>query len=422
MSYIKSFQSKSWQRIAILFTVLTDALDNGIMLPILAELFYSSSIKFFPSDFPTIWIGLMSGILIAASALPTFFFVNFWGQLSDRLGRRKILLISLVGTVVARSLVMFGILTQGYLGFGIMLLGRFIDGVTGGNLSITTAAMIDLSTEKNKGRNMGLFNASMAIGVLLGPTLTAVTSNIQIFQNIQSYIIPFMISVIFALVNVVFVYLVFDVKLFQKLSNDKTPTFKESLGKLWITVNDKKYKYIILCSLIYTVGFYSISMLLSIFLRNLYGMTPSMISSMIIYIAFIVIFTQVFLVNIVSHRFKHITTIKYLLFANLVLNILLFAHRLPFIGLSLPILYILIGSLTLIFGLISPIFNVYISDITDQDKQGEIVGTIGSLAPLTWAGSSLIGGLLIGFLVDLPVIFAIICNIIAILFIIKIKK
>ncbi len=115
------------------------------------------------------------------------------GKISDRVGRRPVLLISVFGSAI------------GYIVFGIggalwvLFLSRIIDGITGGNLSTASAYIADVSTPQNRTRNFGRIGMAFGLGFILGPALGGATSQISIDA-------PAFTAGILSLINVVLIY------------------------------------------------------------------------------------------------------------------------------------------------------------------------------------------------------------------------
>ena len=129
-------------------------LGYGIIIPITP--FYAQS--FGASDFQI-------GLLIGSYALMQSIFAPILGRLSDRYGRRPLLLISLAGTI--GSLLLFGVANSLVL----LFIGRILDGATGGNISIAQAYVSDVTSEADRARGMGIIGAALGMGFIFGPAL-----------------------------------------------------------------------------------------------------------------------------------------------------------------------------------------------------------------------------------------------------------
>jgi multidrug resistance protein len=135
-------------------TVFIDLMGFGLVIPILPT--YAQQLQ--ASDF-------MVGLLIASYSIMQFLFTPFWGRLSDRIGRRPVLLISLAASLV------------GYLiwGFSTSLIwlfaSRIVAGFGNANIAVAQAYIADITTKENRARGMGMVGAAFGLGFVLGPAL-----------------------------------------------------------------------------------------------------------------------------------------------------------------------------------------------------------------------------------------------------------
>ncbi len=146
----------------IFLIVFIDLLGFGIILPLLpyiAEKYLASPLQI--------------GILSATYSLFQLISSPILGRLSDRYGRKKILIISQIGSA-------FGYLLLGLAhSLPLLFLSRIIDGVTGGNISIAQAYIADVTTKKNRARGMGLIGAAFGLGFIFGPAIGGALSKIS---------------------------------------------------------------------------------------------------------------------------------------------------------------------------------------------------------------------------------------------------
>jgi MFS family permease len=144
---------------ALWVTVAVDLVGFGIVIPILplyAERFGAS-----PAT---------SGLLLASFSLAQFAAAPAWGRLSDRIGRKPVLLVSLAGTA-AGSLV-----TAVAPGLLVLFLGRVLDGASGGSVAVAQAAATDLAPPPQRARLLGLLGAAYGVGFVAGPALGGLAS------------------------------------------------------------------------------------------------------------------------------------------------------------------------------------------------------------------------------------------------------
>lgn len=146
--------------IVIFATIGLDAVGISLIFPILPRLI--EDVTHANNVAPTI------GVLAALYAAMQFVFAPILGALSDRLGRRPVLLISLAGAAV--NYVVMAVAPSLWL----LLLGRAIAGLTSANISVATAYITDISPEDMRAKRFGMFNAMFGVGFILGPVLGGV--------------------------------------------------------------------------------------------------------------------------------------------------------------------------------------------------------------------------------------------------------
>ena len=144
-------------KIGIVFLIVfIDLVGFGIVIPILplyAEEYGPSPVVF--------------GLLMASFSIMQFIFAPILGRLSDRIGRRPVLLVSLVGSAV--GYVLFGIAGS----IGMLFASRIIDGISGGNISTAHAVITDITGPEDRAKGMGLIGAAFGLGFILGPAIGA---------------------------------------------------------------------------------------------------------------------------------------------------------------------------------------------------------------------------------------------------------
>ncbi|MFM2430367.1 MAG: hypothetical protein RLZZ511_1580 [Cyanobacteriota bacterium] len=161
------FQGSCVQKIfgITLFISFVNAISFTILIPIL----YLYGRSFGLTD-------LQTSMLFAVYAAAQFVATPIIGKLSDRFGRKPLLLVSLAGTVVANALAFSA-------GFGkiavLLFVARFLDGITGGNVSVIQAIIADVSTPENRAKSFGLFGAvTFGLGFTLGPAMSLILQSL----------------------------------------------------------------------------------------------------------------------------------------------------------------------------------------------------------------------------------------------------
>jgi MFS family permease len=130
------------------------AFINSLSLTILIPIIYLYGKQFNLSDFQT-------SLLFSTYSIAQFFATPVIGKLSDRFGRKPLLIISLAGTVIANLIA--GTATTA----SILFLARFLDGITGGNTSVAQAIISDVTTPENRAKGFGIYGAAFGLGFVL---------------------------------------------------------------------------------------------------------------------------------------------------------------------------------------------------------------------------------------------------------------
>ncbi|NBO17612.1 MAG: MFS transporter [Proteobacteria bacterium] len=210
----------------ILLTVFIDFIGVGLVIPIFAPLFLSSSSSLFEPNTPENLRNILLGVTLATFPFFQFFGAPILGALSDKFGRKKILFISLAGTFIGYIMTVIGISHNNLV---LILLSRMIDGFTGGNISVATSAISDISKPEDKTKNFGLLGAIFGICFILGPFLGGILSSSNINENFN-FSTPFLIAGALSFINLILVGTFFKETLSQKI--EKTVTLTSGLRNL----------------------------------------------------------------------------------------------------------------------------------------------------------------------------------------------
>ncbi|MCC6231691.1 MAG: MFS transporter [Verrucomicrobiales bacterium] len=150
--------------LVIFLMVFVDLVGFGMVLPLLPK---------YVRDFGA--PGWLLGAIVASYSLMQFLFAPAWGRLSDRIGRRPVLLISTAGFIASYSLFAVGsTLTHPALALGVILASRVLSGVCGANIAVAQAYIADLSTPAERSRRMGLIGMAFGLGFIAGPIIAVV--------------------------------------------------------------------------------------------------------------------------------------------------------------------------------------------------------------------------------------------------------
>src|SRR3954471_21239109 len=150
--------------LVVFFTVFIDLIGFGIVLPLLP--IYSRN---FGAS------GLMIGIIGASFSAMQFLFAPAWGRLSDRIGRRPVLLVSTAGAAGSYLVFALGSGLTGQTALLVILGSRMLAGVCGANITVAQAYIADITPPEERSRRMGLIGMAFGLGFIFGPFIGAMS-------------------------------------------------------------------------------------------------------------------------------------------------------------------------------------------------------------------------------------------------------
>src|SRR6478672_6627848 len=168
--------------VIIFVTVFIDLLGFGIIIPLLP--FYAES---FGASALTI------GLLGTSFSLMQFLFSPIWGRWSDRIGRKPIILVGLMGSCLSYlALALAGSLPM-------VFFARIVGGIAGANIPTAQAYIADVTTPENRAKGMGMVGAAFGLGFIFGPAIGGILSRF-------GYSAPMLAGAGLALFNLVFAF------------------------------------------------------------------------------------------------------------------------------------------------------------------------------------------------------------------------
>ena len=174
-----------------------DSLGLGLVFSILNTLIFDPSAHFFAAELTPQLRNLLYGVTIGTYMLCWFFGAAFLGDLSDQIGRKKCLIICLLGAVLGYFLTAMAVL---FANFSLLITGRIIAGFTAGSQSIAQAAIVDLSESEHKARNLGFILFFCSIGFAFGPVIGGLLSASSLVSWF-SFAMPFYFAASISFVN-----------------------------------------------------------------------------------------------------------------------------------------------------------------------------------------------------------------------------
>ncbi len=345
----------------IFATILLDVIGLGIIIPVVPQLLQHLLHITDKSDISSIARPAMYLTFIYAAM--QFVFAPILGSLSDRYGRRPILLFSLFG---------FG-LDYIFLAFaptvGWLFIGRMISGITGASITTAAAYMADISDETNRAKNFGMIGAAFGIGFIIGPLLGGVLGEI-------GPKIPFLVAAGLALVNALYGYFVLPESLDQAHRRAFDIKRANPIGSL---KNLNKYPAVfglIIALLFIYLASHSVQSNWSFANISKFGWTPKTIGISLGVIGLLVGLVQGVLIRYVNPRLGNEKSVYYgiTLYA---IGLVLFAFASQSWMMFLFLIPYCLG------GISGPALQALISMHVPKNEQGELQGSLTGLNSLT---------------------------------------
>ncbi len=354
----------------IFLVIFIDLLGFGLIIPIVP--FYLEEFVTQPNQ-----IGKIIATMIMVYSLMQFVFSPIWGRLSDRYGRRPILLMSLMGSALTHVMFALG----GNL--TVLFIARILTGIFAATVPTAMAYISDVTSPEDRAKGMGLVGAAFGLGFILGPALGGILS------HFAGYRLPLMVAGGLSFGAFVFAYL----KLTETVdtSNPVTRDYRRfNLKNLYRALRHPSLGVLFLIFFIVSTSFANFETIFALYLERSFGYKASHAGYFFAMIGTISAVTQGVFIGKLSRRFgekKLITAATLLL--GLAFLILPLAHFMPFF---LFILAIIAFS----FGMHNPSVTALISKNAGKDEQGGILGINQSFSSL----GRVIGPLWAGFIFD----------------------
>ncbi len=233
---------------------------------------------------------IFGGALGSLYAILQFFFAPIWGRLSDRVGRRPVLIYTLGGTALGYALWIFA------GDFWVLVLSRILGGVASGNLSVATAAIADVTSREARSKGMALVGIAFGLGFILGPALGGYASTWILSSGTNSFfsINPFssaaLISLFLALMNWGWVLLKFKETLNED-NRDARNHPKPALFQIGSIAN-RNVRNTCLVYLFYMISFSGMEFTLTFLAVERFGYDPVSLGKMFLLIGLTLILVQ----------------------------------------------------------------------------------------------------------------------------------
>lgn len=366
---------KSSPIFVVFMIVFIDLIGFGIIIPL--GPYYATNLGATPTE-----VGFMMTIF----SLMQFLFSPFWGKLSDKIGRRPILLMSLLGS--ALSYLAFAFSTD----YWMLILARAFAGFFGASISTAMAYIADVTDEKNRSKGMGLIGAAFGLGFILGPAIGGILSEIGLYLGDKPPLgIGF--SALGASVICFLNFLLAIKVLKESLTEEKKQKIQPRESRLLLT---KRFLFaptqgvLILMMFISTFAFAHMESTLALFVKDSWDWGFTKASFAFAYVGVISVFTQGYLIRKLMPKYGE----PPLMFTGLMFT------AVGMLGISFSTEVWMLGLAVTIMGLGTGMFNPSnlgsISLSSSAQDQGKALGIAHSFSALGRILGPLSGGFIYG--------------------------
>jgi len=357
--------------VVIFTTVFIDLVGFGIVIPVLP--FYAEGSRFNATPRTV-------GLLFASYSIMQLIFSPILGRLSDRYGRRPVLLLSLIGTGI-------GFLVLGFAAtIWMLFFGRILDGITGGNISTAQAYIADITTPEERARGMGLIGAAFGLGFIFGPAIGGILSMWGIH-------VPFLFAAGLCFANALLLYF----RLPETVTPDRparnTADSDRGFAQVFTSLKQPRLGFVLTIYFLFIVAFSIMTTSFSLYTMFRFGYDAQHNGYLFAYVGIIAVIIQGGLIGRLVKRFGEVPLV--------IVGALFFAGSLfavPFVGPETGgLLGLLVGGGIFSMGnsLSTPALTSLASKSVGPAAQGSVLGVVQSVASLARAVGPSLAAILI---------------------------
>jgi len=332
---------------------------------------------------------LFGGIVSSVFSILQFVFAQFWGSVSDKRGRRGVLLLTVAGTAASYLLWVFS------GSFWVFLLARVLAGAFGGNLSVATAAVADVTTRAERSKAMGVVGAAFGLGLVTGPMIGAFTAHINLLAyfpslaawGINPFSVAALLSLAMSVVNLVWIH--------RRFTETRPPEVRGTPGETRLRnplraifgLHDARIRGVNLVAFVYSIAFVAMEVSLVFLSAQRFDYTAKQNGLLMGFLGVCSIITQGVIVRKLLNRVSETRVLG----SGLIIS----SVGLLFIGFAPTTvwLYAGVGLLALGGGLVNPSTTGLISLYAAADEQGRVLGIFRSLGSLSRAITPIAAGI-----------------------------
>lgn len=367
--------------IVIFITIFIDMLGFGIIIPILPIFSKELGAE-----------NYQVGLIAMSFPLMNFLFAPFWGSLSDRHGRRPIILVSVLLTGLAY------LLFSQTVNLWLLLLSRLLAGIGSANLSVAQAYIADITTPQERTKTMGFIGAAFGLGFIIGPTVGGYMKSLSAPGHVDY--VGYLAASLSAL-NLLLAYFVLPESLKEKRP-DARFNFKVVSG---IVSELKKpvIRELLVINFIFIASFMIMQMSSSLFWKEKIGLTDVQMGNTFAFIGLATVIVQGGLVGRLVRNFGEFRLLKYGTYIFIVaMTMLPWVTKATFI----PIELVALALIALANGCLTPSITSLLSKTANHQEVGQVLGVNQSFGSVARAAGMGMSGFIYGIDFHLPFLLA----------------
>ncbi|MEY2448100.1 MAG: transporter, family, tetracycline resistance protein [Acidimicrobiaceae bacterium] len=348
-------------------TVALDLIGFGILFPVLAR--YARDAGASPAT---------AGLLVASFSIAQLVFSPINGRLSDRIGRKPVIIMSLVGTAV-------GSLLTGLAGsLWLLFLARIIDGASGASVSVAQAAVTDVAPPEDRARLLGLLGAAFGAGFALGPAIGGVAA-------LVNHRLPFFIAAAIAGVNALAA-----VKRLPETHPSRSGVQKSHIRQIRTPERQGSVRRLVLVTFVSLVAFSGFEATFSLLAEARFNLSESSTYGLFFLVGIGLVIVQGGAIHTVVVKLGELRTVRFGLACNAI-GLSLVAVDAGWAPLTLALALLIVGQ-----GLVAPTLSSLVAGRTSTDRRGEALGLQQSAGGLARSVGPALGGYLFGQSISAP--------------------
>lgn len=365
---------------AIFLIVFVDLFGFSLLIPLIP--FYAKS--FAASD-------VVVGLLVASYAAAQFIGAPVLGRLSDRYGRRPVLLLSIFGTIL--SLIVIGVANT----LVVLFIARIIDGLTGGNISVAQAYISDVTDEKNRAKGLGLIGAAFGMGFIIGPAIGGVLSSVGANMGGAinwEFALPAFVAAGIATLNWLAVYFWLPESLTpaQRAAAQDGNGRSFSFAKLQETFRIPLVGPLLGVRFFFALAFAIFQTIFPLYALYRLGLETAQTAFILTYVGVLIALVQGVFIGRITERFAESTLIFW---SVIMMTGSLIAWA---VAPNVPVLLVVLIPTALSGGIFNTVINSTLTKVVSPERVGGILGISAALESMTRVLAPTMGGLLLQFL------------------------